>query len=262
MIPPAVRELAENPAAYAPMPPGFERVLNDRFSLLLGPWPEMTLAQRLRLDPADVDATVAEVRELAAEHGRDYVTWWVTDSTTPADLEQRLADLGMVPAAMPLNEPSYEGMALMRAPEAAATGVEARLAADLGEFTVANEVAWEAFGFTDEQRAVQRDLLPIAYELHREGLASRYLCVLDGEPVASALAVFADAAVMLLGGGVLSDARGRGCYRALVRARWDDGVARGTPALVVQAGAMSRPILARLGFERVATMRVLVDRFG
>jgi hypothetical protein len=39
-------------------------------------------------------------------------------------------------------------------------------------------------------------------------------------------------------------------------------VARGTPALVVQAGAMSQPILERLGFQQVATMRVLVDRFS
>jgi hypothetical protein len=74
-------------------------------------------------------------------------------------------------------------------------------------------------------------------------------------------AVFADAGVMLLGGGVLPEARGRGCYQALVEARWDDAVERGTPALVVQAGAMSRPILERLGFQRIATLRVLVDRF-
>jgi GNAT superfamily N-acetyltransferase len=262
MIPPAVRELAEDPAAYAPAPPGFERVLNERYSLMLGPYPEMTMAQRLRLDAAEVEATVAEVRGLAAGHDRDFVTWWLTDSTTPTDLEQRLLELGMTPAAMPLNEPTYEAMALTRAPEAASAEVEARIAADLEEFTTATEVAFDAFGHPEEQRELQRDLLPVLYELHREGLATRYLCLVDGKPVASALAVFADAAVMLLGGAVLPEARGRGCYRALVRARWDDGVARGTPALVVQAGAMSRPILARLGFERVATMHVLVDRFG
>jgi hypothetical protein len=37
-------------------------------------------------------------------------------------------------------------------------------------------------------------------------------------------------------------------------------VERGTPVLVVQAGKMSRPILERLGFETVATIRVMVDR--
>jgi len=35
--------------------------------------------------------------------------------------------------------------------------------------------------------------------------------------------------------------------------------ARGTPVLVVQAGAMSRPILERLGFEEVARLRALRD---
>jgi hypothetical protein len=262
MIPRAVRELAEDPSAYAPAPPGFERVLNERFSLMLGPFPEMTMAQRLRLGPTEVEATVAEVRELAAEHGRDFATWWVTDSTTPSDLERRLVELGMEPAAMPLNEPAYEAMALTQAPEAADPEIEARIAEDLDEFTSANELMWDAFGFPEEQRELQRELLPALYEIHRKGLAPRYLAFLEGRPVASALAVFADAAVMLLGGAVLPNARGRGCYRALVRARWDDAVARGTPALVVQAGAMSQPILARLGFERVATMRVLVDRFG
>ena len=55
----------------------------------------------------------------------------------------------------------------------------------------------------------------------------------------------------LFGGATLPEARGRGAYRALVAARWDDAVARGTPVLVTQAGAMSRPILATLGFREV-----------
>jgi hypothetical protein len=40
----------------------------------------------------------------------------------------------------------------------------------------------------------------------------------------------------------------------LLRYAPDEAVARGTPALVVQAGSMSRPILERCGFERVCTM--------
>jgi hypothetical protein len=262
MIPPEVRRLAEDPTAYSPLAPGFERILNDRYSLLLGPTPQMTLAQRLRLGSSPVEDTVSEVRELAAERGRSWLTWWLTDSTTPPDLEEQLSRLGMEPAAMPINEASYEAMALTREPEAAGGEVTARLAADFDEFRVTNEIAWEAFGMTEEQRREQAELLPMYFELHRQGLSANYLCLLGGRPVAAALAVFAEAAVMLLGGAVLPEARGHGCYRALVRARWDDGVARGTPALVVQAGAMSQPILEGLGFERVATMHVLVDRFG
>jgi predicted GNAT superfamily acetyltransferase len=61
---------------------------------------------------------------------------------------------------------------------------------------------------------------------------------------------------------VAKAARGRGVYRALVRARWDVAVARGTPALVVQAGTMSQPILERLGFRTVCTIRLFVDDSG
>jgi predicted GNAT superfamily acetyltransferase len=59
---------------------------------------------------------------------------------------------------------------------------------------------------------------------------------------------------------VLEWARGRGAYRALVRARWDDAVARGTPALVTEAlPDTSYPILKRVGFVDVCTIRRLED---
>src|SRR6266542_2721124 len=54
-------------------------------------------------------------------------------------------------------------------------------------------------------------------------------------------------------------ARGRGAYRALVRARWDEAVRRRTPMLVVQAGSMSKPILRRLGFREVCEIRAFTD---
>jgi hypothetical protein len=45
-----------------------------------------------------------------------------------------------------------------------------------------------------------------------------------------------------------------------VRARWDDAVARGTPALVTQANPeTSYPILRRLGFEEVCEITRLED---
>jgi hypothetical protein len=45
-----------------------------------------------------------------------------------------------------------------------------------------------------------------------------------------------------------------------VRARWDDAVARGTPALVSQARPQtSYPILKRLGFEDVCEIRRVED---
>lgn len=60
-----------------------------------------------------------------------------------------------------------------------------------------------------------------------------------------------------MGGATAEWARGRGAYRAVVRVRWDAAVERGTPALAVGAGSMSRPILERLGFDHVLQFRRL-----
>jgi hypothetical protein len=87
-----------------------------------------------------------------------------------------------------------------------------------------------------------------------------YLAYLDGVPVARGSAAFGERGATLFGGSTLPEARGRGAYRALVAARWQDAVARGTPALVTQASPMSRPILAGLGFREVCEIRILIDR--
>ena len=91
--------------------------------------------------------------------------------------------------------------------------------------------------------------------------AATYLAFAEGEPVAVARALFEEGvpAILMIGGGVLSHARGRGVYRALVRARWDDAVAAGTPALCTHAGALSRPILERSGFVAVSETALLLD---
>jgi hypothetical protein len=58
---------------------------------------------------------------------------------------------------------------------------------------------------------------------------------------------------------VLEGMRGRGAYRALLAARWIEAVGLGKPALVIQAGAMSRPILERSGFESLCRIDMLED---
>ena len=68
--------------------------------------------------------------------------------------------------------------------------------------------------------------------------------------------------MILFGGATLPAARGRGAYRALVAARAAEAEKRGTPTLVTHAGQMSRPILERLGFEPVARIDRLIDRFS
>src|SRR4051812_49541331 len=90
----------------------------------------------------------------------------------------------------------------------------------------------------------ERAVFARRYELWKDDPAGdRFVALLDGEIVGSGGARYFESGIYLLGGNVAVHARGRGVYRALVRARWEEAVRRGTPALVVQAGAKSRPIL-------------------
>lgn len=76
--------------------------------------------------------------------------------------------------------------------------------------------------------------------------------------MAWAAAEIADGGLFLSGGATLPGARGRGCYRALVRARWDEAMRLGLPGLAVQSQyGSSAPILRRLGFVEVATVHTL-----
>jgi GNAT superfamily N-acetyltransferase len=101
-------------------------------------------------------------------------------------------------------------------------------------------------------------------ERHAEYLAALDLgttlfAAIDGHIVAGAHAAFGTAGINLFGASVAPEARGQGVYRSLVLARWDLAVERGTPALTVQAGRMSRPICERMGFAFVEAVRVFVD---
>ena len=85
---------------------------------------------------------------------------------------------------------------------------------------------------------------------------------LDGVIVSAGTCAPTPHGLLLYGGATLPRARRRGAYRALLRARWDEAVARGTPALITQGGSMSRPILERVGFEAVGHIHMLLDEFG
>jgi predicted GNAT superfamily acetyltransferase len=87
-----------------------------------------------------------------------------------------------------------------------------------------------------------------------------FVAFVDGQPAGVGRSVYSDRGVFIIAGGVREWARGRGVYKALVRARWDDAVARGTPALITEAlPDTSYPILKRVGFVEVCTIRRLED---
>jgi GNAT superfamily N-acetyltransferase len=77
------------------------------------------------------------------------------------------------------------------------------------------------------------------------------LASVAGEPAGTASYVVADDVAFLMGAVVLPRFRGRGAYRELVRARLLDAATAGCTLAATHAGALSAPILARLGFASV-----------
>jgi predicted N-acetyltransferase YhbS len=180
----------------------------------------------------------------------------VSGSATPGDLYERLLELGFELDP----EPYVVGMVLDEEPPPVPAGMVVRRVETLDDYAASQEIAREAFGVPEADRAPMRERDAAGFaQLQASPYAALFVAEVDGVPAASARATFADAGVVLNSGATLPGARGRGAYRALVRVRWDEGVRRGTPALVTQAGAQSRPILRRLGFVAVAEIRILLD---
>jgi ribosomal protein S18 acetylase RimI-like enzyme len=243
-------EVAENANTYTPLGPSDERVVDDRYVLWMGRGdePGWNVAQRFRLRADDVETVREEIHELLRARGRTACTWEVGSSAAPADLVDRLLAVGLVE-----DEPTplAVGMVLTEPPAQGRVGVEVRRAESDEEHLASARIAAVAFGMPE----------PTEVSPEHDPNNVVYLAYVDGTPVARASAAFGEHAVSLFGGSTLPEARGRGAYRALVAARWDDAVARGTPVLVTQASPMSRPILARLGFREVCEIRILLDAF-
>lgn len=253
-----LRRFAEDPPAWGEIDPrsGLTRVLTDRYCLLLGPSPTATLVCRLRLDPDEVPETIHAAREEIARREHRQAIWRVGSSATPVDLVDRLAAHGFVPSDLPGLEPHLTSMVLTEEPPAV-DDVEVRRVASPDELALASSISATTLGEAHEGEDWEAE-----FAAEQAGDRPRvYLAFADGAAVGAARALVEDGlpAVMLISGGVLAEARGRGAYRALVRARWEDAVEAGMPALVVHAGAMSRPILERVGFHVAAEQEVLLD---
>ena len=245
-------ELCEDAGLWMPADPHGETIVGDGYAMVM--WGRQASVEHIRL--GEVDAALAEVRAFARDHGITDVSWWVGELTTPPGLADTLLAHGLEPDP---DQPHLTSLTIASRPGGEAT-IEVRLAETFEDYLRAIEIDWEVWNLPAGDREVRRAAAPERWEsLVGEGRVSHYLAYLDEEPVGFGRVVFAPAAGLLMGGSVLPHARGRGAYTALVQARWDEAVERGAPRLVVGAGAMSAPILERLGFERIGSIRVLRD---
>ena len=210
--------------------------------------------QGIRCREGEVAATLETVRLFMREHGVRIGSWWLCERSTPVDVENKLVALGLERVA---GDYEVAGMLLDQEPPHAAPGVEARRVRTADEYAAARELQYDVFDSPSGHRRTGAQLI----EQFEGGtdVGAVYGAWIDDELVAVGRAFFAPQGALLAGGATLERARGRGAYRALVRARWDDVVERGGKALVVQAGSMSAPILQQLGFKQVLQFHRLED---
>src|SRR5205823_3986723 len=116
----------------------------------------------------------------------------------------------------------------------AAPEIDVRRVESFEDFLAGLEIVL-AEGWSDDQRARRRAEAEETYVRRRTRPGGEWLAYIDGKPVAWAGAVACEHGLFLAGAATLREYRGRGCYRALLRERWDDAVRLGTPALVVHA---------------------------
>jgi GNAT superfamily N-acetyltransferase len=171
---------------------------------------------------------------------------WITDGTQEAELRA----LGCRDQDPPIT--SYVTALATVTPPPEIDGIEVRRVTSYEEFLVGLDVSSRGWSTPPERDPCE------AWKRRSRRPGGEWVAFLHGDPVAYAGAMAGPRGLFLTGGVTLPEARGRGAYRALVRARWDDAVARGTPALVVHAEDASRRVLERLGFDVVSPIVELV----
>ncbi|MET8694249.1 GNAT family N-acetyltransferase [Streptomyces bauhiniae] len=200
------------------------------------------------LDAAGADRAIEEQIGHFTDLGRDF-EWKLYGHDGPEDLGERLSAAGfragepetlMVGeiADLTLEERLPDGVRLVRAADAAGVGLV---------------VAVHERVFGTDGTALRDHLL--ARLAADAGTVLALVALAGEEPVASArleLVPGGDFAG-LWGGGTVEEWRGRGLYRALVAHRTRVAAAHGCRHVQVDASAMSRPVLERLGLHALTT---------
>jgi hypothetical protein len=150
-------QFVEAPAAFTAERPGTRIIRSERFTLLAdatGRWP--MAVQRIRLRADELDDAVEAARSLMRVTGTTAASWWLSEHSTPAGIEEELLVRGMQ-----IVEGDYliDGMALTREPPAGPADVEARAVASATEFVEAINVQYDSFGTPELRRRNEAEIL-------------------------------------------------------------------------------------------------------
>ncbi len=219
-----------------------------------GPNPLLGAVARIRADGVEAARVIEEAKRWFTERGRSNCSFWLGPSTVCQGLQVALAEAGAE------SLPPTAAMVLRGEPPVV-PGSDVREVTSIEDYAEFMDIAFEL----EDQASPVRDavLAQVAprYESYcANENSTALLCSVDGVPVAAGVVQITSQPGIagLFASAARRAARGKGCYRALVRARYELALAMGCPDVVTQASPFSRPILERLGFEKVADVSVYV----
>jgi GNAT superfamily N-acetyltransferase len=200
-----------------------------------------------RLDNDNVDQTICEQIDYFEGIGQDF-EWKVFDYDSPADLKDRLVTYGF--------EIEESEAIMVFDLNATPDFLLQPVAHDVRQITSTAKIAdvmsverqvWNE-DFSDLETYLTNTL---ASEPEKMSIYTAYA---DDQPVSSAWVYFPPHSqfASLWGGSTLAEFRGQGLYSALLAVRVQEAISRKVSYLTVDASPMSRPILEKFGFEKIA----------
>lgn len=204
--------------------------------------PEMSFVLYTDLDETTADRTIDE--QLAFFVGnRQPFEWKVFAHDRPADLVERLVARGLraeEPDAIMVLELDAAPETLLQPPAADVRRLTDP--AQLADVVAVMEPVWgEDFDWVYDR---------LGRHMMTPGLLNVYVAYVDDAPASAGWIYYSPSPfASIWGGSTLAAYRGRGLYTALLGARVQDARERGRRYVTVDAGSMSKPILARHGFE-------------
>jgi GNAT superfamily N-acetyltransferase len=199
------------------------------------------------LDETTADTAIAEQVAYFAGLGREF-EWKHYTHDRPADLGERLLKAGLVaddPEALMIAE-----VAELPTEPVLPEGVRIERVTDAAGVHLMAEASTAAFGRPSHHTRY------LVEQVERDPDSLTALVVMAGDrPVCSCRMEFHEGTefASLWGGGTVPEWRGKGIYKATVAWRTRLAAERGYRYLQVDASDDSRPILSRLGFQRLST---------
>ena len=208
--------------------------------------PGMNFVLYSSLDESNADRVIEEQVAYYTQMGQPF-EWKVFDHDTPPDLKERLERHGFEaeePEAVMVLDLQQAPQSLL---EPGVGDVRPMLERrQLDDVVAVEEQVWGGdFGWIRAR---------LGEHLEVPGYLSVYVGYADGRPVASGWIYFHSNGLFadLWGGSTVPEYRRRGLYSAILARRVQEAIQRGYRFLTIDAGPMSRPIVAKHGFRLLA----------